>query len=53
MGLTRNVAILIFDEVEVSAGIHAAFHVVARLPGKDAAMETARYIEYDWRHEAG
>jgi transcriptional regulator GlxA family with amidase domain len=35
----------------VSAGIDAAFHVVARLSGKEDALETARYIEYDWRHE--
>lgn len=35
----------------VSAGIDAAFHVVARLLGKEEAAETARYIEYDWRHE--
>ncbi len=31
----------------VSAGIDAAFHVVTRLLGKEMAMETARYIEYD------
>jgi transcriptional regulator GlxA family with amidase domain len=36
----------------VSAGIDAALHVVARLHGQAAAMETARYMEYDWRHEA-
>ena len=53
VGLTRNVAILIFDEIEVSAGIDAAFDGVARLSGKEAALETARDIEYDWRHEAG
>jgi transcriptional regulator GlxA family with amidase domain len=35
----------------VSAGIDAAFHVVARLLGKEEALETARYIEYDWRPE--
>ncbi len=33
----------------VSAGIDAAFHVVAKLLGKDAAKRTAEYIEYDWR----
>lgn len=37
----------------VAAGIDAAFHVVARLSGKEDALETARYIEYDWHHEAG
>ncbi len=36
----------------VSAGIDAAFHVIARLLGKEEALETARYIEYDWRPEA-
>lgn len=36
----------------VSAGIDAAFHVVARLHGLEVALETARYMEYDWRHEA-
>jgi transcriptional regulator GlxA family with amidase domain len=36
----------------VSAGIDAAFHVVARLDGLEVALETARYMEYDWRHEA-
>jgi transcriptional regulator GlxA family with amidase domain len=35
----------------VSAGIDMALHVVARLLGKEEALETARYIEYDWRHD--
>jgi len=35
----------------ISAGIDASFHVVARLLGKEVALETARYIEYDWRPE--
>ncbi|MGI8784623.1 MAG: DJ-1/PfpI family protein [Acidobacteriota bacterium] len=35
----------------VSAGIDASFHVVARLLGKEVALETARYIEYDWTDE--
>jgi len=35
----------------VSAGIDAAFHVIARLLGEEEAMETARYMEYDWRRE--
>lgn len=33
----------------VSAGIDGALHVVARLHGYDAARDTARYMEYDWR----
>lgn len=35
----------------VSAGIDMSLGVVARLLGDDAAMETARYIEYDWQPE--
>lgn len=31
----------------VSAGIDMSFYVVARLLGKDKALNTARYIEYD------
>ncbi len=38
MTRTRNVTILIFDEVEVL--------------GWEEALETARYMECDWRHEA-
>jgi transcriptional regulator GlxA family with amidase domain len=36
----------------VSAGIDAALHVVAKLHGRDRALETARYMEYNWS-EAG
>ena len=32
----------------ISAGIDMSLHVVARLLGKDQALETARYMEYDW-----
>jgi tetratricopeptide (TPR) repeat protein len=32
----------------VSAGIDGALHVVARLLGRDAADQTARYMEYHW-----
>jgi len=35
----------------ISAGIDGAFHVVTRLLGKEEAMETARYMEYDLRDE--
>lgn len=35
----------------VAAGIDMCFHVLARLHGPDVAMETASYIEYDWRPE--
>jgi putative intracellular protease/amidase len=35
----------------VSAGIDGALHVVERLLGAQAAKDTARYMEYDWRPE--
>jgi transcriptional regulator GlxA family with amidase domain len=35
----------------ISAGIDMAFHIVSRLLGRDAALETAKYMEYDWRYE--
>jgi transcriptional regulator GlxA family with amidase domain len=33
----------------ISAGIDMSLHVVARLLGREQAVETARYMEYDWR----
>lgn len=33
----------------ISAGIDASLHVVERLLGRETALETARYMEYDWR----
>ena len=33
----------------VAAGIDMSFHIVERLMGEKIALETARYIEYDWR----
>lgn len=36
----------------ISAGIDASLHVVARLLSKQAAVETARYMEYAWQPEA-
>jgi transcriptional regulator GlxA family with amidase domain len=35
----------------VSAGIDGALHVVARLHGRGAADDTARYLEYRWAPE--
>jgi transcriptional regulator GlxA family with amidase domain len=35
----------------ISAGIDAALHVVAKLLGREAAAETAAYMEYDWRED--
>jgi transcriptional regulator GlxA family with amidase domain len=35
----------------ISAGIDMSLHVVSRLLGKDAAIETANHMEYDWRLE--
>jgi transcriptional regulator GlxA family with amidase domain len=34
----------------ISAGIDMSLHLVARLLGKEQALETARYMEYDWRY---
>ncbi|NEZ61768.1 DJ-1/PfpI family protein [Leptolyngbyaceae cyanobacterium CCMR0082] len=36
----------------ISAGIDAAFYLVAKLLGKDVALETATYMEYDWSGES-
>jgi transcriptional regulator GlxA family with amidase domain len=33
----------------ISAGIEAALHLVGRIMGVEHAIETARYMEYDWR----
>ena len=32
----------------ISAGIDMSLHVVARLLGEEQALETARYMEYEW-----
>jgi transcriptional regulator GlxA family with amidase domain len=37
----------IISAAGISAGIDASLHVVARLLGADAAVATARYMEYD------
>jgi transcriptional regulator GlxA family with amidase domain len=34
----------------ISAGIDAALYLVAELHGLEQAIETATYMEYDWRH---
>lgn len=36
----------------ISAGIDMSFHVVARLLGKEAALSTAQWMEYDWKPDA-
>lgn len=36
----------------ISAGIDAALHIVADLHGPDQALETATYMEYDWRYRS-
>ena len=33
----------------IAAGIDMSFYVVARLLGKEVAIETAQYMEYPWR----
>lgn len=35
----------------ISAGIDGSLYVVERLYGKEVALRTARYMEYDWRPE--
>ena len=45
---------LIITTAGVSAGIDGALHLVKRLLGKEAAVETAKYMEYDkWEDGAG
>ena len=33
----------------ISAGIDASFYLVAKLLGRETALETASYMEYDWK----
>ena len=33
----------------ISAGIDASFYLVAKLLGKETALETSTYMEYDWK----
>lgn len=35
----------------ISAGIDMSLHAVAKLLGKEQAIETATYMEYDWRDQ--
>lgn len=35
----------------ISAGIDMSLYVVAKLLGKEQALETAHYMEYDWKPE--
>jgi transcriptional regulator GlxA family with amidase domain len=37
----------------ISAGIDMSLHLVARLHGAAVAENTARYMEYHWRNDAG
>jgi len=37
----------------VAAGIDASFHIVARLTGREQALETAAYMEYHWEPPGG
>jgi transcriptional regulator GlxA family with amidase domain len=43
----------IITSAGISAGINASLHVVTRLIGREAAIQTARYMEYDWKPDAG
>jgi transcriptional regulator GlxA family with amidase domain len=42
----------IITSAGISAGINASLHVVARLIGREIAVQTARYMEYDWEPAA-
>jgi transcriptional regulator GlxA family with amidase domain len=35
----------------ISAGIDMAFHIVSRLLGEETAVNTAKYMEFDWSPE--
>ena len=35
----------------ISAGIDMSLHVVVKLLGKEQALQTAQYIEYNWKPE--
>lgn len=37
----------------ISAGIDLSLHLVARLLGAEAALQTAAYVEYHWRNDGG
>lgn len=37
----------------IAAGIDLSLHIVSRLLGEAAAMQTARYMEYPWRNDGG
>lgn len=39
----------VVNSAGISAGIDASLHVVGKLLGHDVAVETAAYMEYDWR----
>ena len=39
----------ILTSTGISAGIDGALHLVSRLMGDSAAVETAKYMQYDWR----
>jgi transcriptional regulator GlxA family with amidase domain len=38
----------ILTSAGISAGIDAALHLISRLVGSSAAVETAKYMQYDW-----
>ncbi|MEW6003194.1 MAG: hypothetical protein AB1638_11185, partial [Nitrospirota bacterium] len=37
----------------ISAGIDMSLYVVTKLLGKEQALETAQYMEYDWNPNPG
>jgi transcriptional regulator GlxA family with amidase domain len=53
--LVRNVRYVDNGKIVMSAGVTAGFdaalHVVARLHGRECALEAASILEYEWREE--
>lgn len=49
----KNKRFIGFDKIYtsggISAGIDLSFHIIEKLHGKDIALKTAEYMEYDWK----
>ena len=52
----KNKRFIGFDKIYtsggISAGIDLSFHIVENIHGKDIALKTAEYMEYDWKQNA-
>lgn len=42
----------IITSAGISTGIDASLHVIAKLLGKEQALKTAKYIEYEWEPDS-